>query len=600
MNLKLYAKTKNKPITLLRKGKMLFAYLLILLTIDLSSCSKPKAEEASSPMVAVKIDKDKVTLTAGDEIKITPNFTPQVTAPTAEYKWQVLDARIAEFKVNADFSVSIVAKAQGETELGLYGPSGKKLAGCIIAVQEKEVKYADDGILKILAIGNSFSEDALESYLAGLAIAKGHKIVIGNMYIGGASLALHVQNATNNANAYSYRKINQQGTKVTTASVSIATAVADDDWDYISFQQESPNSGKFETFGPLVDLYNYVKTRTKNPQVKYILHQTWAYQKNSTYSAFANYDRDQDKMYAGIVDAYTRAKTLIPVDRVVPAGTAIQNGRTSIIGDNFCRDGYHLDINIGRYTASCAWYETLFNETVVGNTYKPAALSARDTEIAQHAAHFAYITPNQVTPLVNYQGGGISDLTKPILVNFGANTTSTEWNSLLQYTAGTSIPNLKDQIGASTNFSISIVEGFNNRNQSGPTSTTTASFSMPSAVSSDSYYGNSKAVWENKSVEKSIVKLSGLKAGKKYTLCFFGSRTGVVANENRETKYTVKGTNEVTALLDAANNTANTACAEQVMPSASGEITITITAGSNNNNSYGFYYINALQLKQVN
>lgn len=599
MNQTLYFKRKTKPIALLQKGKLALSYLLVVLAISMGSCSKPKSEDSPEPSISVKLDQEKITLKEGDAIKITPNFTPEVTSANTQYLWEVADSRIAEVKVNTDFSISVTGKTKGTTEIKLSNLSGKKLASCLINVEAKEVQYQDDGIVKILAIGNSFSEDALESFLFGLANAKGHKIVIGNMYIGGASLSLHVQNATNNANAYSYRKINQQGVKATTANVSIATALADDDWDYISFQQESPNSGIFTTFAPLTDLYNYVKTRTKNPQVKYILHQTWAYQKNSTYSAFANYDKDQDKMYAAIVDAYIQAKTLIPVDRVVPAGTAIQNGRTSLIGDNFCRDGYHLDVNIGRYTASCAWFETLFNETVVGNSYKPSALSALDTEIAQNAAHFAYLTPNKVTPLVNYQGGGTSDLTKPILINFGGNTAAS-WNTVPQYTAGTTVANLKDQAGANTDFSITIVEGFNNRNQNGPTTTTTTSFTMPSAVSSDSYYGNSKAVWEGKSVEKSIVKLSGLNSAKKYSFCFFGSRTGVTAGENRETKYTVKGTNEVIALLDAANNTTNIACAEQLTPNSAGEITITITAGSNNNNSYGFYYINALQLKQVN
>lgn len=346
----------------------------------------------------------------GDELKINVNFTPTVNTPNAEYKWQVADSRIADVKVNADFSVNVTAKNKGETEVALYGPSGKKLAACLITVQEKPVP--DDGIVKILAIGNSFSEDALESYLYGLANSRGHKIVIGNLYIGGASLSLHLQNATNNANAYAYRKINQQGIKATTANVSIATALADDNWDYISFQQESPSSGLFNTFAPLVDLYNYVKTKTTNSSVKYVLHQTWAYQKNATYSAFNNYDKDQDKMYEGIVDAYIQAKNLIPTYTVVPAGTAIQNGRTSVVGDNFCRDGYHLDINIGRYTAACTWFESIFKESVVGNTYKPSALSDYHTEIAQNAAHLAVLKPNEVTQMVNYQGAAL-----PILPN---------------------------------------------------------------------------------------------------------------------------------------------------------------------------------------
>lgn len=111
--------------------------------------------------------------------------------------------------------------------------------------------------------------------------------------------------------------------------------------------------------------------------------------------------------------------------------------------------------------------------------------------------------------------------------------------------------------------------------------------------------GNSKAAWEGKSVAKSIVKLTALNIAKKYNLCFFSSRANS-GTENRETKHTVKGTNEVVALLDAANNTANTACAAQITPNAAGEIMVTIIAGSNNNNAYGFYYINALQLLQVN
>src|SRR5690606_10833244 len=104
-------------------------------------------------------------------------------------------------------------------------------------------------------------------------------------------------------------------------------------------------------------------------------------------------------MYSAIVDAYIQAKDLIDADLIVPAGTAIQNGRTSVIGDNFNRDGNHLDLNIGRYTASCAWFEAILGKSVIGNSYKPSALSDYEAEIAQHAAHFAQKKPNEVTPM---------------------------------------------------------------------------------------------------------------------------------------------------------------------------------------------------------
>lgn len=43
-----------------------------------------------------------------------------------------------------------------------------------------------DGILRILAIGNSFSQDAVEQYLWNLFNADGQEVVIGNLYIGDA------------------------------------------------------------------------------------------------------------------------------------------------------------------------------------------------------------------------------------------------------------------------------------------------------------------------------------------------------------------------------------------------------------------------------
>ena len=61
--------------------------------------------------------------------------------------------------------------------------------------------------IKILAIGNSFSADAVEQELYGLFEAAGQKVIIGNLYIGGCPLEKHAANAASDAAAYSYRKI---------------------------------------------------------------------------------------------------------------------------------------------------------------------------------------------------------------------------------------------------------------------------------------------------------------------------------------------------------------------------------------------------------
>ena len=49
-------------------------------------------------------------------------------------------------------------------------------------------------VIKVLAIGNSFSEDAVEQYLYELAAAQGDSLIIGNAYIGGCSLEMHLDN----------------------------------------------------------------------------------------------------------------------------------------------------------------------------------------------------------------------------------------------------------------------------------------------------------------------------------------------------------------------------------------------------------------------
>jgi hypothetical protein len=253
--------------------------------------------------------------------------------------------------------------------------------------------------IKLLTIGNSFSDDAVEHYLYGLAEASGDTIIIGNMVIGGCPLEKHYNNSVSNAANYSYRKI-VAGEKTVTLNFRLEEVMKDEPWDYISFQQASPLSGQYNTYTPyLTELIKYVRQHTINPNVEIIFHITWAYAQNSTHEGFANYGKDQLSMYNAILSTAKKALEDNNIRIFVPAGTAIQNGRTSSLGDTFCRDGYHLELNYGRYTASCTWYETLFNKSVVGNTYIPPKITPEQARIAQLAAHHAVKEPWKITPI---------------------------------------------------------------------------------------------------------------------------------------------------------------------------------------------------------
>lgn len=260
-----------------------------------------------------------------------------------------------------------------------------------------QAKVAQKDTVRILAIGNSFSEDAIEQNLHGIAQADGRVLIIGNMFIPGCSLERHVQNLRENKADYRYRKIMADGVMVQTDSCTLETALSDETWNYVSLQQASPLSGKFETYEEwLPELHEYVRTHT-GPQTEIILHMTWAYGNDVELSAFKDdYGGDQMQMYESIVDAYTRGAELVGIKTIVPCGTAVQNARTSFIGDHMNRDGYHLNLTYGRFTAACTWYEKLFGG-IRTNDYVPKGLSEEYVKVAHESARQAVRHPYKVT-----------------------------------------------------------------------------------------------------------------------------------------------------------------------------------------------------------
>lgn len=260
---------------------------------------------------------------------------------------------------------------------------------------------SDDGVIRILAIGNSFSQDAIENYLHQLAEASGKQTIIANMYIGGCTLERHYNNAQNNTAAYSYRKIGVDGKKVSKEGVTLETALKDEKWDYVSLQQGSPLSGLYETYTPYLSyLISYIRDLAPG-NVKLIWHQTWAYAANCTHSGFANYNKDQLTMYHAIVDAARQCVTHYGFDILVPVGTAVQNARTTFIGDRMNRDGQHLNVYYGRYTAACTWLEAVLGVNPIGCSFVAPNMSESLKIAAQTAAHEACKTPDAVTDL-NY------------------------------------------------------------------------------------------------------------------------------------------------------------------------------------------------------
>lgn len=258
------------------------------------------------------------------------------------------------------------------------------------------VNAAQKDTVKVLAIGNSFSEDAIEQHLSALARAEGLNVIICNMYIGGCSIERHVENLRGNKPEYRYRKFDVNGKLTEKWNHTLEAALAEEDWDYVSLQQVSHNSGIPESYVLLPELVDYVKARVPEDAVL-MFHQTWAYAPKSNHGGFVNYDRDQMKMYEAIVNTVNQEAPKVGIKLIIPCGTAIQNARTSALGTDLTRDGFHLSFVHGRYIASCTWLEAVLGVNPIGNDYCPEGMTPEECKLAQKAAHKAVKKPSKVT-----------------------------------------------------------------------------------------------------------------------------------------------------------------------------------------------------------
>ena len=217
--------------------------------------------------------------------------------------------------------------------------------------------------MNILAIGNSFSEDATK-HLYGIASADGRTISVINLYIPGCSLDRHYRNMLSGEKAYSL-EFNGQSTGF---FVSMEEALLSRDWDVITIQQVSSLSPKYETYQPyLGELAAYI--RKCCPQAKLMINETWAYEEGSDrLFKVAKYET-RNAMYNDLHAAYEKAAKDINADGIIPSGTLMQrlieNGITRLH-----RDSFHASFDVGRYALALLWFRVLTGKSVLDNGFK--------------------------------------------------------------------------------------------------------------------------------------------------------------------------------------------------------------------------------------
>ncbi len=205
-------------------------------------------------------------------------------------------------------------------------------------------------MIKILAIGNSFSQDAT-AFMELLS----SDVFVRNLYIGGCSLERHAELLDFTVGEYEYQ---HNGQRSLSKNVTLKEALAFEEWDYITVQQASGSSGLEETYYPYIEkLIAYVKKYSK---AEILFHETWAYEKRANHPDYEKYQNDHDIMWKSI-QATTQSVCKKMGLRVIPTGEIIEKLKTEPFFDidkggiSIHADGYHLSGNYGRFAAACVW-----------------------------------------------------------------------------------------------------------------------------------------------------------------------------------------------------------------------------------------------------
>lgn len=236
--------------------------------------------------------------------------------------------------------------------------------------------------MKVLSIGNSFSDDA-QRYLREIAAKEGVEIETLNLCIGGCPLSLHADNIKSGECAYLFHyngDVNRED------RVTFEEGLLMREWDVVTLQQVSTESFKEESYYPYIhEVVDYV--RSKLPKAQIYLQMTWAYEHGCQRVFEVTGGNDADCMLDGIRRSYARAKREIGADGIIPSGELMellyQNGASKIY-----RDTFHASYGLGRYALGLLWFKLLTGRSVLNNSFSELdeVVSDTDLEIARRCA----------------------------------------------------------------------------------------------------------------------------------------------------------------------------------------------------------------------
>lgn len=537
-----------------------------LLFITLTSCSDDNDVYITDRQF-VRIDQSSVYLTVGEKIKVTATVD-DIAGDSYDLQWSVLDPAVATAEKMDGNAVAITALTAGNTVIMVETADGSLKYFADLSVS--------DGVkpVKVLSIGCGLANDATSGYLYDIAADAGVLLVTGNMYVDGASLEDHIGNMSGNQSVYNYNRIAMDGSQTVQTAQSLRSVIKSENWDYIVYEESMPLAGKTEGYTTsLPELIALVGEAATNPEVKHMLHQPWAYASHADENGFANYDRDQLKMYNAIVAAVSAAAQSSDIRGIIPAGTTVQNGRTSYIGEKMLMDdGIHLNPDVARFATACTWFQSIFGKTDVA--YNPDNLINYDIRLAKQAASTAVAVSNKVTDMDEY-----ADSPVRVYIDFGPIESPAPFNSY-RFPVDPGLVNMTDDKGNGTTWGIAVDKPFTGTLERGLEN----ALGFPRSASEDMFFS------DGIHIPVSGFKLSGLNPDEKYSFTFYGH----INDNGTQTVYKAIGKNSGQAMLVNDYNADRVAAIKGIEPNDDGTISIEMGFGPDNVQFAKFFGINVM------
>ena len=255
-------------------------------------------------------------------------------------------------------------------------------------------------IKNVLLIGNSFSYRLVDE-LYYIAKAAGYDINVYNAYHGGCFIKDHWTWLTDpeaGKGQYGMWETNETGWKKIKVDVDIHEILAHKEWDVITLQHHftPSNSGTvkkaLKAATPYAaDYLTYLKENYPNADI--IWYEPWAM--DVGYSGITSLSI-QASLFKSIHEASLQISQENGVP-MLPCGLAWQNARSmEEVGTVLClaKDLAHDgDVEGGQYINGCVFFETIFGESCIGNTWRPTEYALEETRVIgmQQAAHNAML-----------------------------------------------------------------------------------------------------------------------------------------------------------------------------------------------------------------